>query len=117
MEPQNPRGRQSKHPWRTLQHSEQLQWLFRKYPRLPDQLLEIHAATQAPPAEKSKIPASLLKDLPSQNNGWNRDKGIARGKEALRKARKAEGEDGEAIREYSELVLYLLEDARSNNGR
>jgi hypothetical protein len=55
-----------------------------------------------------------LKDLPQQdrNNGWDKDKGIDRGKEALRKARRADGEDGEAIREYSELVVHFMEEAR-----
>jgi hypothetical protein len=116
-DPADPRGRKYKHPFRTLQHSEQLQWLFRKYPRLPDQLLEIHAATQPPPAETSKIPAALLKGLPPKKQGWDREKGIARGKDALRKARKVDGEDGEAIREYSELVLHLIEEARARPGR
>jgi hypothetical protein len=54
-----------------------------------------------------------MRDLPSQNKDWDRDKAVARGKEALRQARKAEGEDGEAIREYSELVLHLMEDQES----
>ncbi|KAI6780376.1 putative zinc-finger proteinc-like protein [Emericellopsis cladophorae] len=112
------RGRKFRHPWQTLQHSEELQWLFSKYPRLPSQLLQIHAATQPPPVQKPKIPASLLRDLPpqDQSNGWDKDKGIERGKEALRRARKADGEDGEALREYSELVLHFMEEARERKG-
>lgn len=96
-------------PFQVLENSEQLQFLFKKYPRLRAQLLEIHAATLEPASAKSKIPASLLKDLPSKGDGWNAEKGIASGKQALRKARKAAGEDGEAIREYTELVLHFMD--------
>ncbi|KAF4123618.1 HIT zinc finger [Geosmithia morbida] len=99
-------------PYSVIHRSEKLQWLFRKYPRLPEQLLEIETAMREPTSERSRIPASLLKDLPPQNSGWDREKGIAQGKKALRRARGAEGEDGEAIREYSELVLYLMEEER-----
>ena len=37
--------------------------------------------------------------------------GIQSGKAALRKARKAEGEEGAAIREYSQLVLHMMDEA------
>lgn len=105
---------QSDHRFGTLERSKELQYLFKKYPRLPKQLLDIHAATLPPPSEKSRIPASLLKDLPESSNGWDRDKAMASGKEALRKARGAKGEDGEALREYSELVLHLTKDKVNN---
>jgi hypothetical protein len=96
-----------------LEHSAELQLLFKKYPRLPRQLLRIDSATLPPPVEAPKIPASLLKDLPvSKTKEWDQDKAIASGKAALRDARKAEGEDGEAIREYSELVLHLMGDSK-----
>ncbi|KAK7228972.1 hypothetical protein V2G26_001142 [Clonostachys chloroleuca] len=105
---------QSDHRFGTLERSKELQYLFKKYPRLPKQLLDIHAATLPPPSEKSRIPASLLKDLPVSSNGWDRDKAMASGKEALRKARGAKGVDGEALREYSELVLHLTKDKANN---
>lgn len=84
--------------------------LFQKYPGLPDQLLQIHAATLPPPETASQnpgIPASLLKGLPKKET-WNHDIGIQNGKEALRKARRAHGEEGDAIREYSELIIHLI---------
>jgi len=105
-------GIKSDNPFHVLEHSEQLQYLFKKYPRLREQLEEIHSATMEPPSAKSKIPASLLKGLPDKGDGWNRDKAIASGKEALRKARKASGEDGDAIREYSELVLHFMDSSK-----
>ncbi|KAF4341732.1 zinc finger domain protein [Fusarium beomiforme] len=95
-------------PFQALESSEKLRLLFRKYPSLPDQLLKIDAATLPPPETKSAIPASLLKGLPPKQEAWNHDIGIQNGKEALRKARRADGEQGDAIREYSELVLHLL---------
>lgn len=36
--------------------------------------------------------------------------GIKNGKEALRKARRANGEAGDAIREYSELIRQIMND-------
>lgn len=95
-------------PFQALESSEKLRLLFRKYPGLPDQLRRIDAATLPPPVAKPAIPASLLKGLPPKQEAWNHDIGIQNGKEALRKARRADGEQGDAIREYSELILHLL---------
>lgn len=92
--------------------SDRFEQLFKKYPGLPNQLLEIHTATQ-PPADgddepdRKGIPASLLKGLPKKHT-WNHDIGIKQGKDALRKARRADGEQGEGIREYCELITYLM---------
>lgn len=92
--------------------SDKFEQLFRKYPDLPSQLLEIHTATQ-PPADgpdRKGIPASLLKGLPKKD-AWNHDVGIKNGKDALRKARRADGKRGDGIREYCELIAHLM-----NNG-
>lgn len=101
-------------PFQALETSEKLRLLFRKYPSLPDQLLKIDAATLPPPETKSAIPASLLKGLPPKQEAWNHDIGIQNGKEALRKARRADGEQGDAIREYSELILHLINTESAN---
>ncbi|KAH7156123.1 hypothetical protein EDB81DRAFT_603482, partial [Dactylonectria macrodidyma] len=98
-------------PFRVLEGSNKLRLLFQKYPSLPDQLLRIHAATlppQEPESKKNTIPASLLKGLPPKKQTWNHDIGIQNGKEALRKARRAHGKEGDAIREYSELILHIM---------
>ena len=103
-------------PFRALEKSDQLRRLFQKYPGLPDQLLRIHAATLPPtdPASQNLgIPASMLKGLPKKES-WNHDIGIQNGKEALRKARRANGEEGDAIREYSELILHLINSGGSD---
>ncbi|KAG5928197.1 hypothetical protein E4U42_001137 [Claviceps africana] len=104
----NSRQHDPSNPFRALDTSDRLQHLFRKYPNLPEQLMEIYSATQ-PPDEVSdkRLPASLMQGVHKKDN-WNHDIGIRKGKEALRKARKAEGETGDAIREYSELVLHLM---------
>ncbi|GKT99677.1 hit zinc finger protein [Fusarium langsethiae] len=103
-----PRPLDPSNPFQTLETSEKLRLLFRKYPDLSEQLLKIDAATLPPPETKSAIPASLLKGLPPKQEAWNHDIGIQNGKEALRKARRAGGEQGDAIREYSELILHLV---------
>lgn len=96
--------------------SDKLQRLFAKYPDLPNQLLDIHSATLPPSdtAEKSAIPASLMQALPKKD-GWNHDIGIKNGKEALRKAKRADGERGEAIREYCELIIHVMNEADASN--
>ena len=103
-------------PFRALDNSEKLAWLFRKYPDLPQQLLDIHAATQPPPEDPSKqIPASLMRGAPRRSN-WSRDKGISRGKAALRRARQLPGEAGEGVREYCTLIKLLLDEEESDDG-
>lgn len=105
----NPNDRSN--PFRALDTaSDKLQMLFTKYPSLPQQLMDIQAAMQ-PPAESIQnngIPASLMKGLASKKDSWNHDVGIKNGKEALRKARKADGAAGEAVKEYCELIQYLM---------
>lgn len=106
-----PSAPDTSNPFRILDSaSAQLQMLFTRYPDLPQQLADIYAATQPPSesAENRSIPASLLKGLPSKSNGWNHDVGIKRGKEALRKARKSDGAEGEGVKEYCELIMHLM---------
>ncbi|KJZ71120.1 hypothetical protein HIM_09474 [Hirsutella minnesotensis 3608] len=104
------------HPFQVLENSDKLMWLFRKYPGLPQQLLDIHSATQPPPEDPSKrIPASLMKGVPNNRN-WTQEKGIDRGKAALRRARRLPGEAGEGIREYCTLIMLLLGEEETKNG-
>lgn len=64
-------------------------------------------------SESRGIPSSLLAGMPKRRDNWNHDVGIRNGKAALRRARKAGGEDGDAVREYSELVLHILNNGES----
>lgn len=48
-----------------------------------------------------------------KKDNWNHDIGIQNGKAALRKAKKAHGQDGEAIREYYELTLHIMNEQSS----
>ncbi|PFH58085.1 hypothetical protein XA68_14187 [Ophiocordyceps unilateralis] len=103
-------------PFQALDKSEKLEWLFRKYPNLPQQLLDIHTETQPPPEDLSvRIPASLMRGVPAQGN-WSHEKGISRGKAALRRARQLPGEAGEAVREYCTLIMLLLDGEEAENG-
>lgn len=106
-------GRKLGKPFETLAESEELKWLFNKYPRLPGLLNEIWFATQEPPTQKSRIPESLMKGAPPPmgTSKWNKDRGIHDGLEKLKKTRKQEDEDGEAIREYGLLVTALQNEA------
>lgn len=104
-----------------LDDSPELERLFQKYPRLPARLGSIHNATLPPKDEQqsqqhqsngrgSGLPWTLAQapGYQSKKPKWNHDTGLKRGKAALRKARTDPSEDGDAVREYCELVLYLL---------
>jgi hypothetical protein len=54
-----------------------------------------------------------MKGLPSKQK-WNHDVGLRNGKEALRRAKKADGEQGAAVREYSELILHILNESATS---
>lgn len=110
------KARKRKHPFSVLDDSPDLHRLFQKYPRLPIMLTHIHAATLPPSNDHQHQPGpGGLPWHPSQPPGsqyklskWSHDTGLKRGKKALRKARTNPTEDGDAVREYCELVLYLL---------
>ncbi|EGY15628.1 hypothetical protein VD0002_g9657 [Verticillium dahliae] len=105
-------------PFRTLSNSDQLRYLFRRYPNLADQLLAIGAKADPPPGEAppttfsqvmaARAAAAAASGKHQKKEQWNHDVGIRKGKEALRAARKIEGEAGEGVREYTELVLHLV---------
>jgi zinc finger HIT domain-containing protein 3 len=50
-----------------------------------------------------------------KKDSWNHDIGIQNGKAALRKAKSAVGEEGEAIREYYELILHVMNEEASQH--
>jgi hypothetical protein len=62
--------------------------LFRRYPRLAEQLEAIHAAT-----------------LPGDGERWTRERGMERGVTVLGRARAEE----EGVREFAALVLRVVE--------
>lgn len=112
-------SRKREHPFSVLDDCPELDRLFKKYPRLPSKLTRIHTATLPPKDEQQQqqqqpgrggLPWSLNQapGYQSKKPRWSHDTGLKRGKEALRKARTDPGEDGDAVREYCELVLYLL---------
>jgi len=101
-------------PWSVLHDCEPLQLLFKKYPSLPQQLREINAATLPPSSEESttKIPGLII----HTRGNWNSDVGVQKGLAALRRAKQASGDQGEAIREYSDLIIHLMY-GRDQDGR
>lgn len=104
-------------PFGVLETSDKLQILFQKYPRLPDQLIKIHDATRPPSSATTPFNPSESRRL--EKAMWDRATGLRKGKEALQRAREAEGEEGEGVREYQELVLHLLSEdgkARASAG-
>ncbi|GJC82345.1 hypothetical protein ColLi_05183 [Colletotrichum liriopes] len=112
--------RDPKNPFSVLDDSHQLRYLFRRYPGLQTRLLEIIAATEPPPEMQST--GSSLNDMMKaramaaanpKKEQWTHDVGLRNGKEALRKARNAAGEDGEGVREYIELINHLMSEANA----
>ncbi|EFQ32201.1 HIT zinc finger [Colletotrichum graminicola] len=116
--PKPPRDPRS--PFSVLDNSDQLRYLFRRYPGLQARLLDILAATEPPPEMQST--GSSLNDMMKaramaaanpKKEQWTHDVGIRNGKAALRKARDAAGEDGEGVREYIELINHLMSEANA----
>ncbi|KAK1597730.1 HIT zinc finger protein [Colletotrichum navitas] len=116
--PKPPRDPRS--PFSVLDDSDQLRYLFRRYPGLQARLLDILAATEPPPEMQST--GSSLNDMMKaramaaanpKKEQWTHDVGIRNGKAALRKARNAAGEDGEGVREYIELINHLMSQANA----
>ncbi|KAI8293186.1 hypothetical protein K4K59_005874 [Colletotrichum sp. SAR11_240] len=104
-----------KNPFSVLDDSPQLRYLFKRYPSLKSRLLGILAATEPPPelqgtgnSLNDTMKARALAAANPKKEQWSHDVGIRNGKEALRKARTAAGEDGEGVREYIELINHLI---------
>ncbi|KAE9573848.1 hypothetical protein CGMCC3_g10079 [Colletotrichum fructicola] len=104
-----------KNPFSVLDDSPQLRYLFKRYPSLKSRLLGILAATEPPPelqgtgnSLNDTMKARALAAANPKKEQWSHDVGIRNGKEALRKARTAAGEDGEGVREYVELINHLI---------
>lgn len=116
------------HPFSVLDNAPELEYLFRKYPHLPSKLSKIHAATLPPQDELPPPGRSISSQLPwtlaqapgyqpySKKPKWTHDTGLKRGKEALRKARTDPSEEGDAVREYCEVVLHLLRQKDEQDG-
>ncbi|RFU34156.1 hypothetical protein B7463_g2140, partial [Scytalidium lignicola] len=111
----------SRGPFAALEESKELQELFKIYPNLSSQLEAIYSATLPPTSNDTGGDArapnnqSNIRNWPGarrsgkgSNRPWNQDIGLQCGVQALCKAREAFGKDGEAVREYSKLVLKIL---------
>jgi zinc finger HIT domain-containing protein 3 len=96
-----------------LEHRSEFRRLFKKHPMLVDELTRIDRAT-LPPQNGDVIKGGLPFKLRDPSNFgkkprvWTREVGLRTGAAVLRKARTDPGDRGDAVREYCDLVLYLL---------
>ncbi|KAF9870159.1 hit finger domain protein [Colletotrichum karsti] len=109
------KARDPNNPFSVLDDSDQLRYLFKRYPNLRSRLLDILAATEPPPelqgtgsSLNDMMKAKAMAAANPKKEQWTHDVGIRKGKEALRKARNAAGEEGEGVREYIELINHLV---------
>ena len=91
-----------KGPFTALDASEDLQILFRTYPRLSAQLRMIDSATHQPVNQYGGYQNGRGRKEPT----WNTDIGMQKGVDAMYRAKSAE--DGEGVREYCKLILHIL---------
>jgi len=112
----------SKGPFAALDDSLELfKELFRQYPRLSQQLLEIESASQRPATEEEAVAQLDLINQYSFEKGkggvkvrpWDQNRGNDSGVQALRNARRVYGKDGEGVRQYGELILQILNRANT----
>jgi len=115
----------SKGPFVALGDSVELfQELFRQYPRLQQQLLEIESASRRPVTEEEANAQLELINQYTFEKGkgavkvrpWDQNRGNDSGVQALRNARRVYGKDGEGVRQYGELVLQILNRANAVDG-
>ncbi|KAE9375437.1 hypothetical protein N431DRAFT_502334 [Stipitochalara longipes BDJ] len=92
-----------KGPFAALDNSEELQLLFKVYPKLPALLDEINTATLRPLEELDEMPQNRY-SKGKKEQPWTFDRGLEKGREALSRARDAD----EGVREYSKLILQIL---------
>ncbi|KAJ9142301.1 hypothetical protein NKR19_g7245 [Coniochaeta hoffmannii] len=101
-----------------LDHRSDLERLFAKYPNLESDLIQIERATLPPldsfPPAAGGLPTRYQppQQHQRQQEPWTRQVGLKKGAAALKKARMDPSEDGDAVREYCELVLHLLSTSR-----
>lgn len=96
-----------------LEHSQKLQQLFVMYPDLRKRLRDIYNAT-LPPTELGSTYGSAGSSHQFQYGReskvlpWNQDRGTQEGIDALSTSKLEYGRGGEAVREFSNLVLKLV---------
>ncbi|OAA66428.1 Zinc finger, HIT-type [Niveomyces insectorum RCEF 264] len=134
-----------RHAFSVLDDAPELKRLFAKYPTLPARLTRIYEATLPPGDGGDTTEAQPSWNVPFHHGGrggggrrrggrggfnnnnnnnnntrhnqmWTQEIGLRRGQKALRQARVDPGEDGDGVREYCELVTYLLSSGRNKNG-
>ncbi|KAK0747495.1 hypothetical protein B0T21DRAFT_379532 [Apiosordaria backusii] len=94
-----------------LDHAHVFDRLFKKYPSLPSALNSIQSQTlPPPPPAPGSTPSFLTGGNPRKRKEppWSKDVGLRKGADALRKARTDPTDTGDGVREYCEVVLYLL---------
>ncbi|KAK1761389.1 hypothetical protein QBC47DRAFT_409408 [Echria macrotheca] len=97
-------------------HRADITRLFKKYPHLQSQLSKIHQTTLPPDDDTGGggggfLPSKqhVLNNLGAKKQPmWSRDVGLRQGAAALRRARTDPGDTGDGVREFCDLVLYLL---------
>jgi hypothetical protein len=89
-----------------LDNSEEMKKLCAKYPHLPELLMKIGDAAEP---DQPAPGQGFMKQGPRPDDAtWRRDQGKTRGRAALNRAMMAPGSNGDAIREYHEVVLHFL---------
>ncbi|KAK4233240.1 hypothetical protein C8A03DRAFT_19646 [Achaetomium macrosporum] len=108
-----------------LEHREAFQRLFAKYPSLPSALTRIQEVT-LPPSDNNASTSSFS-SIPglgtvaanasrNRTQPWTKDVGLRKGAEALRRARTDPSDTGDGVREFCDLVRFLLS-KREEKGR
>ncbi|KAK3946088.1 protein HIT1 [Diplogelasinospora grovesii] len=128
LAPEQPRQQTEDDPYKVLlDHESEFQRLFSRYPGLEGRLARIYQFTLPPtdnPSSSSDLGSSKGGGLPNKRqvlatygsgNGhqkkqqpWTREVGLRKGVEALREARTDPQDVGEGVREFCQLVLFLL---------
>jgi len=105
-----------------LEHRDAFKHLLTRYPSLATELVRIQETTLPPtdspnPAFGQQGAAFTANSSRNRQQPWTKDVGLRKGAEALRKARTNPTDTGDGVREFCDLVKFLLNKKREGIDR
>lgn len=91
-----------------LEHRGTFQRIFEIYPNLAAELTRIQAATLPPSDGPNSMFSMGANTGRNKNQPWTKEVGLRRGVQALRKARTNPTDTGDGVREFCEVLRWLL---------
>jgi len=122
-QPPAPTAQANTDPYRVLlDNQSEFARLFKKYPFLQTELSRIQQTTLPPDTDTNSrgsvngFPQPVKQPYGKKQHTWSREAGLRQGAAALRQARTDPTDRGDGIREFCDLILYLLNASKTSGG-